>query len=305
MQPSGKTPQERQSDQLGEGAVVPRQKLTTIVVAIVAGGLGMVAMAAVLDDFGPPPPGDPSEFTGPLIGEPGGHRRPGSTWTDCQRGRLRRWRHWDGGGRRREQLGAGESSRIPAAAASTVPTGGPPSPLFGAGEFSQQMLRFEEFGTRAPGRRTGPHGGLSFAHHRSRSPSRTPPTIADSVPAPTDPRSPSSTRDGISPASPPSSGQRPPTSNPVGSRRSSPSSAGPSIRSSRRGPPAGQGLGAPAVERVQSRRSSYNTLQGGARTNGGARDRPPAAYGYTAGEFGPGGLYHRGLRVLDVHGERQ
>jgi hypothetical protein len=29
-----------------------------------------------------------------------------------------------------------------------IPSNGPPSPLFGATEFSQQMLRFEEFGTR-------------------------------------------------------------------------------------------------------------------------------------------------------------
>ena len=28
-----------------------------------------IAIASVLDDFGPPPPGDPSEFTGPSIGE--------------------------------------------------------------------------------------------------------------------------------------------------------------------------------------------------------------------------------------------
>lgn len=28
----------------------------------------LVALAAVLDLFGPPPAGDPSEFTGPLIG---------------------------------------------------------------------------------------------------------------------------------------------------------------------------------------------------------------------------------------------
>ena len=44
---------------------------TTVQAMTIAAGLtfGIVAMAAVLDNFGPPPPGDPSEFTGPLIGE--------------------------------------------------------------------------------------------------------------------------------------------------------------------------------------------------------------------------------------------
>ena len=39
-----------------------------------------------------------------------------------------------------------------------VPTNGPPSPLFGAEPFSQQMLRFEEFGTkRLKIKRKSPH----------------------------------------------------------------------------------------------------------------------------------------------------
>jgi hypothetical protein len=32
-------------------------------------GLGAVAFAATLDDFGPPPTGDPSAWTGPIVSE--------------------------------------------------------------------------------------------------------------------------------------------------------------------------------------------------------------------------------------------
>ena len=36
--------------------------------AILLAGFGAVTLAAVLDNFGPPPAGDPSAHTGPLIG---------------------------------------------------------------------------------------------------------------------------------------------------------------------------------------------------------------------------------------------
>ena len=46
---------------------------------------------------------------------------------------------------------AGINNAVPAdqQTSSNVPTNGKPSPLFGAQSFTQQMLLFEEFGTRA------------------------------------------------------------------------------------------------------------------------------------------------------------
>ena len=132
------------------------QKTTVPAMTIAAGSLaiGIAAMAAVLDNFGPPPPGDPSEFTGPLIGEEEaiddidnlpdanlGAFEGGATGTAEDPG----------------ENGSISENQLEDRRDFDVPTGAPPSPLFGAGEFEQQMLRFEEFGLQ----RLATAGGLS------------------------------------------------------------------------------------------------------------------------------------------------
>ena len=86
-----------------------------------------------------PPDGDPSAFTGPEIGN-----LPDDL-PDANLGSFE-------GGQTGTSKDAGENNSIledeqRADGTFNVPTNGPPSPLFGAQPFSQQMLRFEEFGT--------------------------------------------------------------------------------------------------------------------------------------------------------------
>ena len=83
---------------------------------------------------------DPSAFTGPLIGElPKG-------LPEANEGAFE-------GGETETSADANENNSVAEDEQQDngtfdVPTNGAPSPLFGAGPFSQQMLRFEEFGTK-------------------------------------------------------------------------------------------------------------------------------------------------------------
>jgi hypothetical protein len=91
------------------------------------------------DDNPYPPDNDPSQFTGPLIGD-----LPDDL-PDANLGSFE-------GGRTGTSADAGEYNSIAEYEQRddgkfNVPTNGPPSPLFGAQPFSQQMLRFEEFGS--------------------------------------------------------------------------------------------------------------------------------------------------------------
>ena len=103
------------------------------------------ASAAPLDPFGPPPPGDPSEFTNGM-GVPGdddslllldpanaGSFEGGPTGTFHDAG-------IDNSVPENEQE---PRLLVPI----NVPSNGKPSPRFGAKSFTQKMLRFEEFGT--------------------------------------------------------------------------------------------------------------------------------------------------------------
>jgi len=90
-------------------------------------------------DDGPfPPEGDPSAFTGPEFGDlPDG-------MADANLGSFE-------GGETGTSIDTSKDNSIVEAAQRddgtfNVPTNGPPSPLYSAQPFSQQMLRFEEFG---------------------------------------------------------------------------------------------------------------------------------------------------------------
>jgi FtsP/CotA-like multicopper oxidase with cupredoxin domain len=159
-----------------------------------------------------------------------------------------------------------------------VPTNGPPSPLFGATEFSQPMLRFEEFGTQpldldaskpagwktlpAPAdAQSAPDGGMLEAFLAQRI------WPTPSVFANTEDENPWQTEIesflGRDLNSPPAEG-RPP------------------------------GLGWSHQRWDDFTPTEYfQSAQSGARTNGGFRDGLQR-HGYSAGEFGPGGLYHNG-----------
>ncbi len=88
---------------------------------------------------GEPPPFDPSGYTGPVFGDlPEG-------LPDANLGAF------EGG-----ETGQSEDASVDNVLQSgdqrsngtfNVPSNGPPSPLFGADPFTQQMLRFEEFGS--------------------------------------------------------------------------------------------------------------------------------------------------------------
>jgi len=98
---------------------------------------GSAALAAALDSFGAPPEGDPSAWTGPSIG------------TDMAIEFLQSLAPANEGAEEGGNAGAHGAiaeSDLRSGGSYDIPTGGPPSPLFGAGEFEQRMILFEEFG---------------------------------------------------------------------------------------------------------------------------------------------------------------
>ncbi|MCU0686949.1 MAG: hypothetical protein MUF34_32685, partial [Polyangiaceae bacterium] len=99
----------------------------------------LVTMAAVLDPFGPPPAGDPSAFTGPLIGEQ-------QAIDDLALLPPALEGAFDGGPTGTPEDAHENIVSRPPGTGLNVPTEAPPSPLFGALPFTQQLLLFEEFG---------------------------------------------------------------------------------------------------------------------------------------------------------------
>ncbi len=259
-----------------------RRKLTTLVVATVAAALGVVATATVLNDFGPPPPGDPSAFTGPLIGED-------QAIDDLEDLDPANEGAFDGGatGTPRD---AGENNSVPRNQQQDngdfdVPTGGPPSPLFGAVEFDQQMLRFEEFGPEglagapaAPDPLPMPEIGPG--------PEQDPFEVAASVPAGEDLED-FLAQAGISPF---------PT---VFSNDFDENPWAPEIEDfldrtlvtpPAEGRPPGKGWSHQRWNEFPPQ-GFFKTALAGSRVNGGFRDSKQL-HGYSVGEFAPGGLYH-------------
>ncbi len=118
-------------------------------VAYLTGALGYftlsLAIAAAMDsNFGPPPEGDPSAFTGPLIGE--NEATDGlALLAPANEGAFE-------GGETGTHHDTGLHNAVPedeqtSGGKFNIPTNSRPSPLFGAQSFTQRMLRFEEFGT--------------------------------------------------------------------------------------------------------------------------------------------------------------
>ena len=124
--------------------VMTSRPAASLIVTLTFLASGLVAVAMTLDYFGPPPAGDPSAWTGPIVSESladdlknqppvyKGALEGGPTGTAADQGVS--------GPISEDQLDGGGKYNIP--------TDSKPSPLFGAQPFTQKMLRFEEFGTR-------------------------------------------------------------------------------------------------------------------------------------------------------------
>ncbi|HEU4405014.1 MAG TPA: multicopper oxidase domain-containing protein [Polyangiaceae bacterium] len=238
-----------------------------------------VALAAVMDTFGPPPAGDPSAFTGPAIGT--------AAAIDALAGLAPANEGAFEGGVTGTKEDAHDNvvTRLPGTGVD-IPTGARPSPLFGALPFTQKLLLFEEFGRDVlPGAPAAPN------------PFPQPAT----GPAPeNDPGDPAATgplgtaleaflgQAGISPF--PTEFANTTDANPwktaieafLGRTLVTPPAEG---------RPPGKGWAHQRWNEFNPR-VFFKTAQAGARVNHGFRDAKQR-HGYALGEFAPGGLYHQ------------
>jgi len=234
------------------------------------------APAAMLDFFGPPPPGDPSVFTGPFIGL-NFAKDFLATLPPTIEGALEGSSH--------EAVGANNvlAGKLTSA---NVPTGSKPSPLFGAQSFTQQMLLFEEFGTE-PLDPKAPTPVISFPVPTiGPAPEQDPASVAMSGPTGAELEA-FLSQGGIAPF--PTQFSNILDDNPwkseiegfLGRRLHNPPAEG---------RPPGLGWAHQRWNEFQPQ-AFFKTAQGGARVNGGFRDARQM-HGYGVGEFAPGGLYH-------------
>jgi manganese oxidase len=239
----------------------------------------LVAMAAVLDNFGPPPAGDPSEFGPALVGEQQAIDNLGAlppansgAFTGGPSGTL-------------EDAHENIVARPPGTGVN-IPTEAPPSPLFGAQPFTQQLLLFEEFGREAlAGAPAAPNPFPQPA--LGPAPENDPTDLASSGPLRTALES-FLAQAGIAPF--PAEFSNTTALNPwqstietfLGRALDTPPAEG---------RPPGKGW---AHQRWNEffPRVFFKTAQAGARVNGGFRNTKQR-HGYAVGEFAPGGLYHR------------
>jgi FtsP/CotA-like multicopper oxidase with cupredoxin domain len=232
----------------------------------------------LLDDFFIPPPAeDPSAFTEPFIGlEFSGDIL--ETLTPAFEGAFEGATHED----------AGINNAVPEAqqTSANIPTNGKPSPLFGAQSFTQQMLRFEEFGTE-PLDSIAPTPAGSFPTPAAGpAPEQDPGSVAASGPAGASLEA-FLAEAGIAPF--PTEFSNTLTENPwkpeIEAFLGRPLHAPPA-----EGRPPGRGW---AHQRWNEFHPQvfFKTVQAGSRVNGGVRDGRQM-HRYAVGEFGPGGLYH-------------
>ena len=211
---------------------------------------------------------DPSQLTGPVFGDlPDGLE-------EANHGAFEPGTHEDitsGNVVQRAQ------QRVALAGGFNVPTNGSPSPLFDAQPFSQQMLRFEEFGA----------GALNMDN-------TTKPEGWTALPAPADSQS---TPNGTA-----LEGFLNQEIWPMPTRKANTTDLNPwepQVEAylgrdvdtpPAEGRPPGEGWAHQRWDEFTPE-SYFQTATTGARVNGGFRDSKQA-HGYSAGEFGPGGLYH-------------
>jgi hypothetical protein len=257
-----------------------RLHLRLLVITVFAACLtgGGVASAGPLGFFGPPAEGDPSAFTGPLIGL----EFAGDILETLPPG-------FEGSFEGSTHEAAGENNAVPPAQqqATNVPTNGKPSPLFGAQSFTQQMLVFEEFGPERLDPMAAAPAGSFPVPTVGPAPGQDPHEVAMSGPEGAALEA-FLAQGGIAPF--PMEFSNTLAENPwkleiehfLGRELHAPPAEG---------RPAGRGW---AHQRWNEflPQAFFKTAQAGARVNGGFRDSKQMHH-YSVGEFGPGGLYHR------------
>ena len=255
------------------------------------GALGIsLATAAPLDEFGPPPAGDPSAFTGPLIGEEEAIDAL-AILPPANEGSFE-------GGVTGTHEDATSTNVLPPELQTSfnIPTNGLASPLFGAQPYTQQMLRFEEFGTEPldPG---GPAPAVEFPRPATGlAPEQDPSSVAASAPNGAELEA-FLAQDGIAPY--PTQFSNTVDQNPwqtdiedfLGRALEAPPAEG---------RPPGQGWAHQRWNEFQPQ-VFFKTAQAGARVNGGFRDARQLHH-YELGEFGPGGLYHNTAGIQATEG---
>jgi FtsP/CotA-like multicopper oxidase with cupredoxin domain len=233
----------------------------------------VIAFGAVLDDFGPPAAGDPSAFTWPSIADL-------SLLPPANAGSF-------AGGTTGTKKDPAQNGVVqPSGSGIDIPTGAPPSPLFGAQPFTQQMLLFEEFGrdtlTNAPPAPVPfPQPALGSA------PENDPADITSTGPLGSELED-FLGQSGISPA--PTQFANTSDLNPWKSTIETFLGRGLATPPAEGRPP-GKGWAHQRWNEFHPR-VFFKTAQAGARENLGMRDAKQR-HGYASGEFGPGGLYHR------------
>ncbi len=254
----------------------------------------VVAFGTVLDDTGQPPAGDPSVFTGPLIGDQYAITNLAAL-PETNAGAFA------GGVTGTKTDAAGQTVTRPVGLGNfDIPVGAQPSPLYGAQPWTQQMALFEEFGrdnlADAP------------AANAAMTPLPFPQPALGAMPE-NDPSDMGSTgprgadledflgQRGIFPL--PTEYSNTIDQNPwkgkieefLGRALANPPAEG---------RPPGKGWSHQRWNEF-SPRVYFKTAQGGARENLGMRDAKQR-HGYNVGEFGPGGLYNRTYSSTDSHG---
>ena len=186
--------------------------------------------------------------------------------------RFSRWPRWAAA----VVLGLGAQTAVGAEAVDIydVPTGLPPSPLFGAEPFTQQVLLFEEFGLQS----------VPAAECRNCRPM---PQVTDCSSSPTGTALDTFLRQSISPL--PTEAANAAQRNPWHGRIEQ--CLGRTLQTSaQEGRPPGVWFSHQRWNEFKPR-EYFQSATAGARANGGMRDRMQR-HGYRLGEFGPGGLYH-------------
>nr|WP_221250133.1 multicopper oxidase domain-containing protein [Desulfuromonas versatilis] len=243
------------------------------------------------DFFGPPPEDDPSAFTGPLIGlQFSGEVL--TTLAPANEGAF-------AGGLTGTHTDAGLDNAVPEAQQRVldpavdpldvfnIPTNSKPSPLFGAESYTQQMLRFEEFGPE-PLSADASAATLGFPLPGvGPLPEQDPASIVRSAPAGAALEA-FLGQSGLSPL--PTEFANIDAQNPwklfIGQFLGRPLQISPA-----EGRPPGRGWAHQRWNEFYPQ-VQFKTAQAGSRTNLGMRDAKQL-HKYSVGEFAPGGLYHR------------
>ncbi|WP_425500256.1 Ig-like domain-containing protein [Pseudomonas akapageensis] len=239
--------------------------------------------AAPLDDFGPPPPTDPSAFTDQPA-DPIKAAKALDNATPANQGALALPNGVFG-----DRTTPRADNVLPPNLQTSFnyPTNGKPSPLFGALPFTQQLLLFEEFGTEKLDPNTPPQTLTFPVPTLGPAPEQDPNSVARSGPS-------STALDDF---------LRQPGLTPFPSQFSNVLGRNPwkaqieaflnryPVGSPAEGRPPGKGWSHQRWNEFFPQ-VDFKTAQAGARTNSGLRDRRQL-HNYANGEFAPGGLYYQ------------